>query len=282
MPATPETNEALVHADLGVMGGRPVFVGTRVPIDIVLGCLDAGDVAARLQPAYPFLTQEHIVAAREWIDLNGLQPRVQPFSTQIASQSDSASATTAASPLLFHEALLDATRRRISRKSTQRQEPKLRCEIQVQDGSEEKIVGVVSLLERRAGTVDVWCGWHRTNEASFPTLLHVPERASPWDQLSLLVTTLTGEFAFDQFPSLATGHWHTASLQMPDIDGIDVESKVTVTVDADTWIAVLSSTSTARLAAEVVVPQELRQENIGRLLVEMASRLMLAQFEPAA
>ena len=267
----------LIHIDPGASDGRPIFVGTNVPIDVVLASLDADEASARLQAAYPFMTPEHIAAAREWIELNGLRPRAHPSSTQIASESDSISATTASSPLLFHEALLDATRRRISRKSTQRLEPKLRCEIQVEDGSEEKIVGVVSLLERRADTVDVWCSWHRTDEALFPTLLHVPERASPWDQLFLFVLTSTGEFALDAFPSLASAHWHSARLQMPDVDGTDDQAKVTVTVDADSWVAVLASTRTSREAAELTVPEELRQQNIGNLLLEMASRLLFGK-----
>lgn len=168
-----------------------------------------------------------------------------------------------------------AAKRRLSRESAQRLEPKLRCEIHVQDRSGEQIVGVVDFFERRADALEVLCGWHRTAEVAFPTLLCVALRASGWDQLFLFVLALTGELALEGFPSLNAGQWRTVRLQMPDVEGTDVDDKVTVTVDADSWVAVLASTRNASDATELVVPEELRQQNIGRLLVEMASRLLL-------
>ena len=44
----------------------PVFAGSRVPIDIVLACVDAGNDMARIRRAYPFVTDEHIKAARAY------------------------------------------------------------------------------------------------------------------------------------------------------------------------------------------------------------------------
>ena len=56
----------LVSVDPEVMGGEPVFAGTRVPIDIVLGSMDAGIDQQRLQGSYRFLTPVHLAAARVW------------------------------------------------------------------------------------------------------------------------------------------------------------------------------------------------------------------------
>ena len=56
--------DALVTTNPEVMGGVPVFVGTRVPFGIVLGSLAAGVHLGRLQASYPFLTEAHIQAAK--------------------------------------------------------------------------------------------------------------------------------------------------------------------------------------------------------------------------
>lgn len=56
--------EALVHTDHEILGGTPVFSGTRLPIESVLGALDAGDSLQELQKAYPYLTEAHVDAAR--------------------------------------------------------------------------------------------------------------------------------------------------------------------------------------------------------------------------
>ncbi len=58
-----------------VMGGAPVFRGTRVPIANVLASLEAGFGLDQLQEAYPFLTQEHLEAARSYVATRVNQPR---------------------------------------------------------------------------------------------------------------------------------------------------------------------------------------------------------------
>jgi uncharacterized protein (DUF433 family) len=57
---------ALVNVDPEIMGGVPVFSGTRVPIDFVLASIDEGIVFERLKTSYPFLTPDHIAAARQF------------------------------------------------------------------------------------------------------------------------------------------------------------------------------------------------------------------------
>lgn len=65
-PQTP----ARVLQDPDIMGGAPCFAGTRVPVDIVLASLDAGVAWSRLVASYPFLTEEHVDAAREFVKAN--------------------------------------------------------------------------------------------------------------------------------------------------------------------------------------------------------------------
>lgn len=56
--------ETLVTTDPQIMGSTPVFAGTRVPLEIVLGSLDSGIGMERLRGSYAFLTEAHIQAAR--------------------------------------------------------------------------------------------------------------------------------------------------------------------------------------------------------------------------
>lgn len=56
--------DAMVTTDPEVMGGVPVFAGTRVPVDVVLGSLAAGIELDRLKASYPFLTETHIQYAK--------------------------------------------------------------------------------------------------------------------------------------------------------------------------------------------------------------------------
>jgi len=65
MPANEVNQEdALVTTDPEIMGGLPVFAGTRVPVSVVLNSVAAGVQLDRLQAAYPFLTEAHINAAK--------------------------------------------------------------------------------------------------------------------------------------------------------------------------------------------------------------------------
>ena len=57
----------LVITDPEVMGGLPVFVGTRLPVENVLGSLDVGIDLDNLQASYPFLTPAHVHAARVFL-----------------------------------------------------------------------------------------------------------------------------------------------------------------------------------------------------------------------
>ncbi|MBS0437088.1 MAG: DUF433 domain-containing protein [Proteobacteria bacterium] len=50
------------------MGGVAVFAGTRLPVATLLACIDAGASWERLVASWPWLTDEHLVAARSWAE----------------------------------------------------------------------------------------------------------------------------------------------------------------------------------------------------------------------
>jgi uncharacterized protein (DUF433 family) len=59
------TLESVVHSDPQVLGGTPVFVGTRVPVKNLLDYLAAGDSLERFLDHFPSVTREQAVAALE-------------------------------------------------------------------------------------------------------------------------------------------------------------------------------------------------------------------------
>lgn len=56
----------LVMIDPEIMGGLPVFAGSRVPIYYVLSSLEQGIEMDRLKAEYPELTSAHVQAARDF------------------------------------------------------------------------------------------------------------------------------------------------------------------------------------------------------------------------
>lgn len=54
-----------VHRDPGILGGTPVFVGTRVPVKILFDYLEAGDSLEVFLDEFPSVTREQAVAALE-------------------------------------------------------------------------------------------------------------------------------------------------------------------------------------------------------------------------
>ena len=55
----------VVHRDSHIMGGTPVFVGTRVPFQTLLDYLEAGDPLAEFLEDFPSVSREQAVAALE-------------------------------------------------------------------------------------------------------------------------------------------------------------------------------------------------------------------------
>jgi uncharacterized protein (DUF433 family) len=56
------TIREIVHSDPEIMGGTPVFVGTRVPVRILLDYLEGGDPLEEFLENYPSVSREQSVA----------------------------------------------------------------------------------------------------------------------------------------------------------------------------------------------------------------------------
>jgi len=52
-----------IHADFEIMMGKPVFRGTRIPVDLVLEKMAAGETIEQILEAYPRLSREAVLAA---------------------------------------------------------------------------------------------------------------------------------------------------------------------------------------------------------------------------
>jgi uncharacterized protein (DUF433 family) len=59
MNATP----SVVHSDPDILGGTPVFVGTRVPVRTLLDYLAVGDTLETFLDHFPTVSREKAVAA---------------------------------------------------------------------------------------------------------------------------------------------------------------------------------------------------------------------------
>ena len=55
----------VIHSDPGILGGTPVFVGTRVPLQNLIDCLEAGDDLDQFLASFPSVTREQAIAALE-------------------------------------------------------------------------------------------------------------------------------------------------------------------------------------------------------------------------
>ena len=53
----------IVHSDPRILGGTPVFVGTRVPIKTLFDYLEAGDSLEIFLDEFPSVSHEQAVAA---------------------------------------------------------------------------------------------------------------------------------------------------------------------------------------------------------------------------
>ena len=55
----------IVHSDPEILGGKPVFVGTRVPVKTLYDHLEAGDSLDEFLESFPSVSREQAVAALE-------------------------------------------------------------------------------------------------------------------------------------------------------------------------------------------------------------------------
>ena len=55
--------QEFIHQDPKVLLGKPVFIGTRISVEMILEEMAAGDSAEQIMKSYPNLGREHILAA---------------------------------------------------------------------------------------------------------------------------------------------------------------------------------------------------------------------------
>jgi uncharacterized protein (DUF433 family) len=58
-------DHSIIHRDPEILGGTPVFVGTRVPVKILFDYLDAGDSLEVFLDEFPSVSRRQAVAALE-------------------------------------------------------------------------------------------------------------------------------------------------------------------------------------------------------------------------
>ena|SRR5947209_6985975 len=73
--------EQIVVSDPGIMGGTPVFRGTRVPVETITEMLDAGVSVQEILDGYPSLNAEKLKLASIYAQAHPRRgrPRVQPW-----------------------------------------------------------------------------------------------------------------------------------------------------------------------------------------------------------
>jgi len=57
--------KGIVHSDPEIMGGTPVFVGTRVPLQNLIDCLEGGESIEDFLDAFPTVKREQVIAVIE-------------------------------------------------------------------------------------------------------------------------------------------------------------------------------------------------------------------------
>ena len=62
------TLDSVIHSDPEILGGTPVFCGTRVPVKNLIDYLAAGDTLDRFLDDFPSVRREQAIAA---LDLAG-------------------------------------------------------------------------------------------------------------------------------------------------------------------------------------------------------------------
>ena len=66
--------ESVIHSDLEILGGTPVFVGTRVPVQSLFDHLEAGDSIGDFLEGFPSVRREQVIAVLEASCKELLQP----------------------------------------------------------------------------------------------------------------------------------------------------------------------------------------------------------------
>ena len=59
------TRQSVIHSDPEILGGTPVFIGTRVPAQTLIDYLEGGHPLDEFLDDFPSVTREQAVAALE-------------------------------------------------------------------------------------------------------------------------------------------------------------------------------------------------------------------------
>ena len=57
--------DPVIHSDPQIMGGTPVFVGTRVPFQTLIDYIEGGDTIVEFLDDFPTVSREQVIAAIE-------------------------------------------------------------------------------------------------------------------------------------------------------------------------------------------------------------------------
>lgn len=60
-----EELKSVIHSDHEIMGGTPVFVGTRVPLQNLIDYLEGGESVEDFLEAFPTVSREQVIAVIE-------------------------------------------------------------------------------------------------------------------------------------------------------------------------------------------------------------------------
>jgi uncharacterized protein (DUF433 family) len=62
MPKRSKVKKAAIHCDAGILGGAPVFRGTRVPFQTLIDYLEAGHPLSDFLSDFPTVTRKQALA----------------------------------------------------------------------------------------------------------------------------------------------------------------------------------------------------------------------------
>ena len=68
-----EEMKSIVHSDPEIMGGTPVFVGTRVPLQNLIDYLEGGESIDDFLDAFPSVRREQVIGVIEAAKLEILE-----------------------------------------------------------------------------------------------------------------------------------------------------------------------------------------------------------------
>jgi uncharacterized protein (DUF433 family) len=59
------TSITVIHSDPEILGGTPVFIGTRVPVQSLFDYIEGGETLDQFLAQFPSVSREHAVIALE-------------------------------------------------------------------------------------------------------------------------------------------------------------------------------------------------------------------------